>query len=346
MSDAPSIGSLSFLVPGSFTDDDPYEGLENTLELFEYGERLGFDGAWIRQQHLVPHVSSAAVFLGAASQRTRHLELGTAVIQIGYESPFRLAEDLATADVLSRGRLQVGLSAGVPPTAELLAGLVYDGNWREYDLSHARIARLSEHLAGHFLGDEDATVMHPSGPQRPRLRPHDPGLAERLWYGAASLGSVRWAAERGLNLVVANISSGQGLDTSGFADNQLAEIRAYRQRYVGSREPRVAVGRVIVPLDSADAATRRKYREYEASRHERTLAPQGGERRILIAPDLVGTSAQILEALHADPVIAEVSELQLDLPYAFAHEEYEQILSDVIASVAPELGWSPSAVRG
>jgi alkanesulfonate monooxygenase SsuD/methylene tetrahydromethanopterin reductase-like flavin-dependent oxidoreductase (luciferase family) len=74
-------------------------------------------------------VSSAPVFLAAASQRTRRIELGTAVIPIGYESPFRLAEDLAMADVLSRGRLQVGFSAGIPSNSELLAGLVFDGDW-------------------------------------------------------------------------------------------------------------------------------------------------------------------------------------------------------------------------
>lgn len=50
-------------------------------------------------------------FLAAASQRTSRIELGSAVIQMGYENPFRLAEDLATVDILSRGRLNVGLSA-------------------------------------------------------------------------------------------------------------------------------------------------------------------------------------------------------------------------------------------
>jgi alkanesulfonate monooxygenase SsuD/methylene tetrahydromethanopterin reductase-like flavin-dependent oxidoreductase (luciferase family) len=118
-SSGPAVRSLSLLVPGSFTDDDPYRGLESTLRLFEYAERLGFDGAWIRQQHLVPNVSSAAVFLAAAAQRTRSIELGTAVIPIGYESPFRLAEDLSMADVLSRGRLQAGFSAGLPTNSEL-----------------------------------------------------------------------------------------------------------------------------------------------------------------------------------------------------------------------------------
>src|SRR6202050_2146542 len=120
-----TVSSLSLLVPGSFTDEDPYQGLESTLQLFERSERLGFDGAWIRQQHLVPNVSSAAVFLAAASQRTRRIELGSAVIPIGYESPFRLAEDLSMADVLSRGRLQVGVRAGVLTISELLAGLAY-----------------------------------------------------------------------------------------------------------------------------------------------------------------------------------------------------------------------------
>ena len=96
----------------------------------------------------------------------------------------------------------------------------------------------------------------------------------------------------------------------------------------------MVVGRVIVPLDSADAATRRKYREYQASRQARTLAPHG-ERRVLIAPDLVGSSAEIVERLRADPVLADATELQLELPYAFAHEDYEQILADAAPAGSP-----------
>jgi len=154
-----------------------------------------------------------------------------------------------------------------------------------------------------------------------------------------------WAAEHGLNLVVGNICAGKGLETNDFGAAQLAQIRVYRQKFAGPGRPQVIAGRVIAPLDSADAATRRKYRDYQASRHQRTLAPIG-ERRILIAPDLVGTSAEIVESLRADPVLAEVTELQLELPYAFAHEEYEQILSDAATSVAPQLGWSAKPFPG
>jgi hypothetical protein len=100
----------------------------------------------------------------------------------------------------------------------------------------------------------------------------------------------------------------------------------------------VALGRVIVPLDSADAATRKRYRAFAAGRVERTLAPQG-ERRTLFASDLVGTSDEILERLRQDPVLPHVEELRVELPYNFSGEDYEQILSDLSGRIAPELGW-------
>ncbi|MEU9347913.1 LLM class flavin-dependent oxidoreductase [Streptomyces sp. NPDC048278] len=333
----PALTSLAFLTPGNFADDDPYPGLEETLRLFEYGERLGYDGAWIRQRHLEHGVGSAAVFLAAAGQRTERIELGTAVIPIGYESPFRLAEDLALADVLSRGRLQIGFSTGMPH-ADLLGDLVYDGDWRGFDLSYGRIARLVENLRGGYLGGPDTVIRSPGNVQRPRLQPHNPALARRIWYGGGSLRSVRWAAGQGLGLLSGNIVTGEG--TGDFTAAQLNLLAEYRRALPPGRTPRVAVGRVVVPLDSADAATRARYRAYAASRHERTLAPQG-PKRVLFAPDVVGTAEQILERLTADPVLAGVGELRLELPYEFRREEYEQILHDIRHLVAPELGWRP-----
>lgn len=333
--------TVSFLTPGNFLDDDPYTGLEDTLRLFEYGERLGFDGGWIRQRHLEHGVGSAAVFLAAAAQRTDRIELGAAVIPIGYESPFRLAEDLSLADVLSKGRLQPGFSAGTPPHAELIGDLVFDGDWRTYDLSHGRIERLIDNLRGDFVGDADTVIQSPGNTQRPRLQPHSPGLVDRLWYGGGSGRSVRWAGTHGLNLLSGNIVTGEHSDD--FATAQLTLIDEYRGLVDPARPGRVAVGRVIVPFDSADRATRERYRAYAASRHERTLAPRG-ERRILFAPDIVGTSEEIIERLHADPVLARTSELRLELPYEFHREDYEQILHDTVESIAPAFGWKPATV--
>jgi len=333
-----TITSLAFLTPGNFADDDPYTGLEETLQLFGYGEELGYDGAWIRQRHLEHGVGSAAVFLAAAGQRTERVELGTAVIPIGYESPFRLAEDLALADVLCRGRLQIGFSTGMPH-AELLGDLVYDGDWRTFDLSYGRVARVVDHLRGDYLGGPDTVIQSPGNIQRPRLQPHNPGLVDRIWYGGGSLRSVRWAGEQGLNLLSGNIVTGEDTDDFTTAQsNLLAEYRRTRST------ARVAVGRVIVPFDSTDRATRTRYREYAASRHARALAPQG-PKRTLFAPDVVGTAEQILDQLAADPVVSAVSELRLELPYEFRREEYEQILHDVRHLVAPELGWRPAQLE-
>ncbi|MEV7425840.1 LLM class flavin-dependent oxidoreductase [Streptomyces sp. NPDC091212] len=334
---APGITSLAFLTPGNFADADPYTGLEETLRLFEYGERIGFDGAWIRQRHLEHGVGSAAVFLAAAGQRTERIELGTAVIPIGYESPFRLAEDLSLADVLSRGRLQVGFSTGLPH-AELLGDLVYDGDWRSFDLSYGRVARVVDNLRGAYLGGPGTVIQSPGNTQRPRLQPHSPGLVDRIWYGGGSLRSTRWAAANGLNLLSGNIVTGE--DTDDFTTAQLNLLTEYRRTLPGGRATRVALGRVIVPFDSADAATRARYREYAAGRHARTLAPKG-PKRTLFAPDVVGTAEQILERLAADPVVAAAAELRLELPYEFHREEYEQILHDVRHLIAPELGWRP-----
>jgi alkanesulfonate monooxygenase SsuD/methylene tetrahydromethanopterin reductase-like flavin-dependent oxidoreductase (luciferase family) len=273
----PEITSLAFLTPGNFSDDDPRTGLEETLQLFEYGERLGFDGAWIRQRHLEHGVGSAAVFLAAAGQRTERVELGTAVIPIGYESPFRLAEDLALADVLSNGRLQVGFSTGMPH-AELLGDLVFDGDWRGFDLSYGRIARVIDNLRGDYLGEPDTVIQSPGNTQRPRLQPHNPGLVNRIWYGGSRLRSTLWAAENGLNLLSGNIVLGEGTDD--FTTAQLALLSEYRRAFKGDRPARLALGRVIVPFDSADAATRARYRDYAAGRTEAgSVRPGSGRNR-------------------------------------------------------------------
>jgi hypothetical protein len=82
----------------------------------------------------------------------------------------RAARHLAMADVLSGGRLQPGFSAGTPPHAELIGDLVFDGDWRGYDLSYGRIERLIDNLRGHYLGETDTVIHSPGNTQRPRLQ--------------------------------------------------------------------------------------------------------------------------------------------------------------------------------
>jgi alkanesulfonate monooxygenase SsuD/methylene tetrahydromethanopterin reductase-like flavin-dependent oxidoreductase (luciferase family) len=334
-----SINHIGFLTPGNYPDDDPLSGLEQTLQQLRYGEELGFDSAWVRQRHLEPGISSGSAFLAAATQRTSRIQLGTAVIPIGYESPYRLAEDLATVDVLSRGRLNIGVSAGRPLHADLIAPLVFDGDWESNDFSHDRVLRFADNLRGTHLGDEQTFIKTPFGPIRPRLQPYAQGLIDRIWYGGGSQRSAEWAGRNGFNLLTGNVITGEGTDDFFVAQSRL--IETFRTA-AGTRR-RVALGRVIVPFDSADAATRRRYQDYASGRDARTLTPQG-EKRTLFARDIVGTSDQILEQLFADPILPKVSELRLELPYEFEHEQYRQILHDFVTRIAPELGWSGTGV--
>ncbi|MEQ5838189.1 LLM class flavin-dependent oxidoreductase [Paraburkholderia acidicola] len=336
------IDHLAFLTPGNYPDDAPLTGFEQTLELFGVGEALGYDSAWVRQRHLERAVSSSATLLAAASQRTTRIGLGAAVIQMGYENPFRLAEDLATVDVLSRGRLNVGLSAGTPAHGILLGDRLFDANPELIDFSHARIERLRRNLAGEWLGDEDAFIESAAGRVRPRVTPYAAGLTERLWYGGGSQRSIEWAGRNGFNLLLGNITSGEGTDDYRAA--QLRQLDLFRALWSEARAPRIALGRVIVPIDGADASTRQRYREFAEKRHARTLTPHG-ERRTLFAPDLVGTADEIVGRLLDDPVVGQVRELRLELPYDLPFENYRQILEDFVTRIAPELGWRPEVVR-
>jgi hypothetical protein len=191
-----------------------------------------------------------------------------------------------------------------------------------------------------LLGSNDQ--FDPGNVQRPRLQPHDPGLVERVWYGGGSLRSMRWAGEQGLNLLTGNIVTGETSDE--FTAAQLALIKEYRSVVGADRPARVALGRVIVPFDSATAVTRTRYGDYAASRYERTLRPQG-PRRMLFAQDVTGTAEQILDQLSADPVLAQVSELRLELPYEFDRADYEQILHDARHLIARNWAGCPDRTR-
>jgi hypothetical protein len=62
-----NIRHVAFVTPGNYAEDDPESGLEAALRLFEKGEALGFDSAWVRSRHLERGISSAATFLAVAS---------------------------------------------------------------------------------------------------------------------------------------------------------------------------------------------------------------------------------------------------------------------------------------
>ncbi len=195
-------------------------------------------------------------------------------------------------------------------------------------------------------GDENTVIHTPGNVQRPRLQPHAAGLAARIWYGAGSASSAKWAGGQGLNLLSGNVIFGDG--ATDFYAAQNVVLDAYQSALPAGRAGRIGIGRVIVPTDSADARQRERYRQYGASRYERTLTPQrfpggGGRDGILFPVDLIGTTDEIVERLAADRVVARVTELRVEVPYEFGKHEYEQILHDVRYNLAPQLGWTPAS---
>ncbi|MFI5977602.1 LLM class flavin-dependent oxidoreductase [Streptomyces sp. NPDC051452] len=331
---------LGFLTIGLFDAADPARGHESTLEIIELGERLGFDSAWVRHRHLQYGISSPVAVLAAASQRTRRIELGTAVTPLGWENPLRLAEDLATVDILSGGRLNPGVSVGPPTHFEQVAGALYPDTADVEDFGYERVRRLLDLVRGKpatdFSGVEGFEVFSDV------VQPHSPGLGRRLWYGGGSLGSARWAGEHGMNLLTSSVVKAEGDGAApDFAAVQLSHIREFRARHPDGEAARVSQGLVVIPTDSATPEQRARYAEYAARRLPRTSSPQG-PARLLFAPDLVGTSAELAERLHAHAAFREIDEVAFALPFTFEHADYVQILKDMATKLGPALGWRPA----
>ncbi|WP_052849663.1 LLM class flavin-dependent oxidoreductase [Streptomyces avicenniae] len=328
---------MGFLTIGLFDGAAPRGGHESVLGIIELGERLGFDSAWVRHRHLQYGISSPVAVLAAATQRTSRIALGTAVIPLGWENPLRLAEDLATVDVLSGGRLNPGVSVGPPMHFDRVKRALYPDTAEAEDFSHHRVRRLLDLLRGAPASDFSGTEGIEE--YADHVQPHSPGLADRVWYGGASLGSAQWAGEQGMNLLTSNVVKAE--EAEDFAQIQLSHIRRFREHHPDGERARVSQGLVVIPTDSATPEQRAKYEAYAERRRARTGTTHG-PRRIMYAPDLVGPSAQIAEQLYADPAFQQVREAVFPLPFTFEHADYVQILTDIATHLGPALGWHPA----
>src|SRR5262245_28471151 len=111
------IGFLSFghwsLSPQSQTRS-ARDTLLQSIDLAVAAEELGADGAYFRVHHFARQLASPFPLLAAVGAKTNRIEIGTAVIDMRYENPLYMAEDAGAADLISGGRLQLGISRGSP----------------------------------------------------------------------------------------------------------------------------------------------------------------------------------------------------------------------------------------
>src|ERR1700732_1762933 len=123
-----SIGFLSF---GHWTPSpssqvrSASDSLLQSIDLAVAAEELGADGAYFRVHHFANQLASPFPLLAAVGARTHRIEIGTAVIDMRYENPYYMAEDAGAADLISAGRLQLGISRGSPE--QVIDGFRYFG---------------------------------------------------------------------------------------------------------------------------------------------------------------------------------------------------------------------------
>ncbi len=340
----PSIGFIH-LVP--FDRDRPRQGHLDGIELFAHAERLGIDSGWVRTRHMQYGLSAPAVFLAAAAQHTERLQLGTAVIPVGFENPYRLAEDLATLDVISGGRVQAGLSVHAPNYGDA-NDRIFDTGWREQDYGYGRIERLREHLSGARLREIPEYAGFGGRFDSERVEPQSAGLARRLWYGGGSLKSAAWAGAAGMNWLVSNITTSEN-GVADFSSAQRAQIDAFRAAEAEAAQiagdprgaGRVTVARVIVPLDGTTAEQERKYRDYAEARTPRTRQVMPGG--VLIARDMLGTADEIVDMIANDPAFQAADDYVFELPFEFELADWKLMLEVVAEKIGPAFGWTPGA---
>ena len=315
------------------------DALLQSIELAVAAEELGADGAFFRVHHFARQLGSPFPLLAAVGARTRRIEIGTAVIDMRYENPFYMVEDAGAADVISRGRLQLGISRGSPE--QVIDGWRYFGFEPEQGRSDADMARrhaevFLELLEGEGFAQPNPRPMFPNPPGLLRLEPHSEGLRERIWWGSSSNDTSRWAARLGMHLQSSTLKT----DETGepLHVQQRKQIEAYREawREAGhEREPRVSVSRSIFALvDDRDRA-------YfgQGGNDQDQIGYIDPTTRAIFGRSYAAEPDKLVWQLAADEAVAAADTLLLTVPNQLGVEYNAHVIESILKFVAPELGW-------
>jgi len=337
-----SIGFLSF---GHWTPS-PQSGtrsaadaLLQSIDLAVAAEELGADGAYFRVHHFARQLSAPFPLLAAIGAKTSKIEIGTGVIDMRYENPLYMAEEASAADLISGGRLQLGISRGSPE--QVIDGWRYFGYQPAEGETEADMARRTtevflDTLRGEGFAKPNPQPMFPNPPGLLRPEPFSEGLRERIWWGAGSNATAVWAAKLGMNLQSSTLKD----DETGepFHIQQAAQIRAYRAAWAEAghtRTPRVSVSRSIFALmndrDRMYFGSSSNDSDKVGFLDEKTRAIFG--RSYAAAPD------QLVEQLKKDEAIAEADTLLLTVPNQLGVDYNVHVIESILKHVAPAMGW-------
>jgi len=336
------IGFLSF---GHWANHPAYktrtasDTLLQSIELAVAGEEMGLDGAYFRVHHFAAQLGSPFPLLSAIGAKTNKIEIGTAVIDMRYENPLYMVEDAGAADLISGGRLQLGISRGSPE--QVIEGWRYFGYEPAYGETDADMGRRKgieflDKLKGIGFAKPNPYPMFPNPPGLLRLEPHSEGLQDRIWWGAASNATAVWAAENGMNLQ----SSTLKYDESGkpFHVQQADQIRLYKDawRKAGHRrEPRVSVSRSIFALVTDED----RYLFGQESNRTDQIGFIESDRRAIFGRNYAAEPDQLIKELAGDEAIGEADTILLTIPNTLGVDYNVHVLSSILKHVAPGLDW-------
>ena len=318
-----------------------------TIDLAVAAEEVGMDGAWIRVHHFEQNLSSPFPLLSAMAARTSRIELGTGVINMRYENPLYMAELAGTADLVSAGRLQLGVSRGSPEVVADGPGAfgypLPEGKLPVEDAAE-RIAVFRRAIAGKGVA-EPSPAPYGNMPHLVdgllSIVPVSPGLSERIWYGAGSIESAKRVGELGMNLM----SSTLVLEATGepFGTIQARQIEAYREAFKAAghgREPRVSVSRSILPITTAEDNA-----YFGAIELEESMGGGGDQigiidnTRATFGRTYVGAPDKIAAELAKDEGIAAADTLLITVPSQIGVEHNAHSFEVIVKDVAPAVGW-------
>ncbi|MBK3571391.1 LLM class flavin-dependent oxidoreductase [Streptomyces sp. MBT62] len=313
--------------------------LHQSIDLAVAAEELGVDGAYFRVHHFAQQAGSPFPLLSAIGARTSEIEIGTGVIDMRYENPLYMAENAGAADLISGGRLQLGISRGSPEQ-------VIDG-WRHFgyapgegesgaDMARRHAETFLEVIGGEGFAKPNPRPMFPNPPGLLRVEPYSEGLRERIWWGSSSNATAVWAAQLGMNLQSSTLKddeTGEPLHVQ-----QRRQIEAYREAFKAAghtREPRVSVSRSIFALtDDVDRAyfgNDRNSRDQIGMIDDTTRAIFG--RSYAAEPDV------LVKQLREDEAVQAADTLLLTVPNQLGVDYNAHVLESILTQVAPELGW-------
>jgi len=312
------------------------------IDLAQGMDDLGVNGAYFRVHHFARQQSSPMPLLAAIAARTEHIEVGTGVIDMRYENPLYLAEEAASVDLISGGRLALGVSRGSPET--VVRGYEAFGYTGSEDPRGADIAR--EHFAlflraieGEGLAERDAQSPFGGGAGMQRIEPHSPGLRSRVWWGAGNRDSAEWAGRTGVNLMSSTLlTEDRGLPFDLLQAEQIDAFRAAWREAGHAGEPRVSVSRSIFPLTTAEDEL------YFGGRQDGEGVGYIDGMRSTFGKTYAAAPDVLVEQLKADAAIANADTLMLTIPSQLGVEFNLRIVESFAKYVAPALGWESTRV--